>query len=220
MTLPTRSSGTALSVKVLVLSVAVLGLHSLVGEADAQRGLDIEEDTLTKTVLIHPVFEGEVHTREHTYNSNLRLGDQLARDFMALKVGDDGIPRAYKPGTNGERNEDWYGWREDVFAPFDGRVVRVERPDTTNTPGVMNREAQPGLIFFENDEGVTVLYAHVREIAVGEDQRIEAGEVVAKVGNNGNSRAPHVHVGAWQRETPLQIQVDLYAEERPGARLD
>jgi len=38
---------------------------------------------------------------------------------------------------------------------------------------------------------------------------------VGRVGNNGNSRAPHVHAGAWKAgDTPLQIQVDLYAAVR------
>ena len=50
--------------------------------------------------------------------------------------------------------------------------------------------------------------------------------VVAKVGNNANSRAPHVHVEAWKGPpsklgaktgTPLQIRVDLYAEEQFGS---
>ena len=50
------------------------------------------------------------------------------------------------------------------------------------------------------------------------------------MGNNGNSRAPHVHVGAWAGEPdllgaktgaePLQIQVDLYAGERFDEDMD
>jgi murein DD-endopeptidase MepM/ murein hydrolase activator NlpD len=78
----------------------------------------------------------------------------------------------------------------------------------------MNREADPGLIFFQNNNGVTVIYAHAREIEIEEGQQVKAGEVVGKVGNNGNSRLPHIHVGAWKDETPLQIQVDLYAQKR------
>lgn len=207
------------------------GLLFLTDETQAQRGLDLESDTLTQSVLIHPPVDvGEkslsLSTREHTYRSHLRLGDQLARDFTVQRVGEDGIPRAYRPGSNGERNEDWYAWREDVLAPFDGTVTRVVQPDTVNVPGTMNGDAQPGLIFFENGEGVTVLYVHVREIGVEEGHSVGAGEVVAKVGNNANSRAPHVHVGAWEGDAslggsktgglPLQIQVDLYAEQRWG----
>ena len=196
-----------------------------IATAQTPYGLDLERDTLTQTVLIHPVIDASgdgmtLWTREHTYRSGLGLGDQLGRDFTLARVGDDGLPRTYRPGTEGARNEDWYGWHGDVLAPFDATVTRTQTPSSTNAPGTMNREARPGGIFFENDEGVTVLYGHVREITVREGQRVEAGDVVAKVGNNANSRAPHVHVGAWVGETPLQIQVDLYAAERHAGRAE
>ncbi|MBN2732808.1 MAG: M23 family metallopeptidase [Balneolaceae bacterium] len=178
----------------------------------AQYGQSTQRDTLTNTVLIHPVIDAEsVYTAEHTYNPNLRNGDQLARDFVVAKLTDKGFTRKFK--TDGSTNSDWYGWRNDVLAPITGTITRVEDPSSTNTPGTMNREAQPGLIFFEHND-VTVIYAHVREIEVEEGEHVNAGQVVAKVGNNGNSRNPHIHVGAWKGETPLQIQVDLYAEQR------
>ncbi|MFB6231941.1 MAG: M23 family metallopeptidase [Salinibacter sp.] len=213
----------------LCTAIAFAGALLAVGQAKAQRGLDLEDDTLTQAVLIHPPIKVakqtySLTTREHTYRSQLRLGDQLARDFTVQKVGDDGIPRTYRPGSGGEQNEDWYGWRSDVLAPLRGTVARVVEPDTTNVPGTMIREAQPGIILFEDQEdSLTVAYAHVREIEVEEGQTVEPGQVVAKVGNNANSRNPHVHVGAWKGDasllgsttgTPLQIQVDLYAEER------
>lgn len=206
-------------IRILCVALVLAGGWLVPHAANAQRGLDVEHDTLTQTVLIHPVIDtdGEgltLWTREHTYRPVLGLGDQLARDFAVARVDDDGMPRTYRSGTDGERNTDWFGWRRDVLAPFDGTVTRTQRPESTNEPGTMNGEAQPGGIFFEDEEGVVVLYGHVREIEVDEGQRVEAGDVVAKVGNNGNSRAPHVHVGAWKGETPLQIQVDLYAEER------
>ena len=212
------------------LLTASLLWFALPGAAQAQRGLNPESDTLTQSVLIHPPVDASgdrltLKTREHTYRSQLRLGDQLARDFMVARVGDDGIPRTYRPGTDGEQNEDWFGWRRDVRAPLQGTVVRTAAPDTVNAPGTMNRDAQPGLIIFRDKrEDITVVYAHVREIAVNEGETVQAGDVVAKVGNNGNSRAPHVHVGAWRGGmdlvgsrtggTPLQLQIDLYAEER------
>ena len=218
------------SVLFLAVCFSVAGVLLLPTDARGQRGLDLENDTLTQSVLIHPPIEAtadsfDLSTREHTYRSQLRLADQLARDFSVQKVGDDGVPRAYAPGTSGTENEDWYGWRENVLAPFEGTVARVVEPDTVNTPGTMNREAQPGLIVFEDEEeSLTVAYAHIREPEVEAGQTVEAGEVVARVGNNGNSRAPHIHVGAWKGApsllgsksggTPLQIQLDLYASER------
>lgn len=197
-----------------VIYKTIIGLLVLlVGPTlQCQYGMPEDDDTLNKSVFIHPVIDGELVTSEHEYREQLRLGDQLGRDFSIIEITDDGIVRRFE--TDGKTNEDWYGWRADVLAPMDGEVTRVQAPDTVNTPGVMNRDADPGLIFFENNNGVTVIYAHVREITVKEGDRVEAGEVVAKVGNNGNSRNPHVHVGAWKGDTPLQIQVDLYAEHR------
>jgi len=199
-------------------------------EARGQTGLNLENDTLTQSVLIHPPIDVtgdslDLSTGEHEYSPQLRLADQLGRDFMVEKFNKDGIARPYRPGSRGQQNEDWYGWRRDVLAPFKATVARVTEPDTLNAPGTMNREAQPGFILFEDqDDNVSVLYAHVREISVEKGEEVRPGEVVAKVGNNGNSRNPHVHIGAWRGSAsllgsdeggpPLQIQVDLYAEER------
>lgn len=202
MDVSANKSATLFTIAILLLSLS---------KAKAQRGLEVKNDTLTKTVLIHPVLE-DWRSSEHEYKPNLHLGDQLGRDFSAGKIDEDGIVRRYK--NNGKVNEDWFAWRKDVKAPFDAKVSRVEHPDTTNKPGVMNREAQPGLIFFKKENGLTVVYVHAREINVEEGDRVQAGEVVAKVGNNGNSRNPHIHVGAWKGETPLQIQVDLYSAKR------
>lgn len=213
----------------LLCALGLICFGSSPGAVQAQTGLDLESDTLTQSVLIHPPIDAtadslSLSTREHTYRSQLRIVDQLGRDFTVKKLGADGITRPYEPGTQGKQNEEWFGWRRDVLAPFNATVARIARPDTVNTPGTMNREAQPGLIVFEDEnEDVTVAYAHVREIQVEEGDPVEPGDVVAKVGNNGNSRGPHVHVGAWrgglerlgaESGTPLQIQVDLYAAER------
>ncbi|MCS3658100.1 hypothetical protein GGQ11_002901 [Salinibacter ruber] len=219
-----------------VFALILTGLTLVPTEARAQRGLDLENDTLTQSALIHPPIDVsgrrmDLSTREHTYRPPLRLVDQLARDFTVMKVGDDGIGRAYKPGTAGKENKDWYGWRQDVLAPFESKVVQVARPDSTNKPGSMNRDGKTGLILFEDEEdGITVGYAHVREIEVEEGDTVGRGDVVGKVGNNGTSRAPHVHVGAWAGEPdllgsktgaePLQVQVDLYASERFGKQTE
>lgn len=210
---------TTISKRIILTSFTtfLLLIIGSLNKASAQYGLaNVENDTLTKSVLIHPVIDTDqnegISSGEHTHKSRLRLGDQLARDFTLSVMQDDGMSKRYK--NEGKTNEDWYGWQEDVLAPFDGTVTRVQHPSITNTPGTMNREADPGLIFFQNKNNVVVIYAHAREIEVEKDDQVHAGEVVAKVGNNGNSRLPHIHVGAWKDETPLQIQLDLYAEKR------
>ena len=47
---------------------------------------------------------------------------------------------------------------------------------------------------------------------------VTAGQRVARVGNNGFSWYPRIHVGAWLDETPLQTQFDLRAQGRLQAK--
>lgn len=56
-----------------------------------------------------------------------------------------------------------------------------------------------------------MIYVHVREIAVREGDSVSAGDVVPRLGNNGSSRVPRGHVGAWRDQMPLQIRFDLGA---------
>ena len=64
-------------------------------------------------------------------------------------------------------------------------------------------------MIFERHDGVLFAYGHVDDIEVEEGQRVKAGQRVASMSNNGTSWAPHLHVGAWKGETPLQICIDL-----------
>ena len=59
-----------------------------------------------------------------------------------------------------------------------------------------------------------MVYVHTRQIKDEKGDKVPAGEVVAKMGNNGTSRSPHTHGGAWKGETPYQIKIDLYAKHR------
>ena len=64
-------------------------------------------------------------------------------------------------------------------------------------------------ITFKTTEGHSVLLAHLQGVSVKEGDTVKRGVVVAKVGNNGYSRNPHIHIGAWDDEgTPLQIRFD------------
>ena len=112
--------------------------------------------------------------------------------------------------TDGKSNEDWYSWGVDVLAPFDGMVVGLLPNERVNEPGTKGRPPA-GLIQFRRDDGVVVIYAHVADFKIALGDRVTAGQVVAKVGNNGPSYAPHVHVGAYKGNVPFQIRWDQRA---------
>ena len=95
-----------------------------------------------------------------------------------------------------------------MLAPCDCTVDSIHINPITNKPGVMT-PGRASSITFKTKEGQFVLLAHVRDIAVKVGQEIKRGTVVAKVGNNGYSRNPHIHIGAWDSNgKPMQIQFD------------
>ena len=165
-------------------------------------------------VLIHPPYNGFYVSQEHQDYSIRGLGDQLGVDVMMVEQA--GGPHkkltvTYK--NDGSRNEDFYGWDQPVLAPFDGIVGDVNHSSEINKPGIMGKE-KPGRIVFLRSDGVRVVYAHLQEIQVKTGDKIKSGQVVGKVGNNGYSWAPHVHIGAWKDSVPLQIRFDLEAMGR------
>ena len=166
-----------------------------------------------ESVLLHPVMWHVYTCTEH--GNGLALGDSYGKDCMAMQV-----EPAHRKGRmffslfkdDGLKNEDWYGWEAPVLAPCDGLVESININVVTNEPGVApDREKleYASHIIFKCDNGVMVSYAHIRNQSVEVGDRVEAGTMIAEVGNNGVSRAPHLHIGAWRDETPLQIRFDL-----------
>ena len=147
---------------------------------------------------------------EHPEEEMGWLGDAIGVDLMVVRFV-DGWARSY--AGDGRCNEDWFGWMHDVLAPCDGAVRHTQSSEAANAPGT-HTEGQAGGIVFERDDGVSIAYGHVQSITVVEGQRVRAGDVVAKVGNDGNSWHPHLHVGAWSGSTPLQVSFDLAVRGR------
>lgn len=158
-------------------------------------------------VVIHPVFNHIFLYSDHPEGQLQGLGDALGVDCVLHKFIDGWLrPHA----GDGMRNEDWYGWGAEVLAPFDGIVESVYINPVTNEPGKVN-PGRASSIRFVREDGVRVTYAHVMNIRVAVGEQVTAGQAVAEVGNNGYSRHPHIHIGAWREDTPLQIRFDLRA---------
>src|SRR5690625_2072603 len=157
------------------------------------------------SVTIYPVFKQAFMTSEHPEGELQPMGDALGRDFVAVKFV-DGFTRTFV--NDGKRNEDWFGYMLDVFAPCDALVESVNIVESKNTPGTHTNTPTSSVTFVcEND--VRIFYGHLIDIKVKPHDRVVKGQHIAKCGNNGTSWHPHVHVGAWKDQQPLQIQVDL-----------
>lgn len=181
---------------------------SLATAASAQNGRVVEPDVI-ETVTLHRLFNAYFSCGEHYAGELQYVGDALGTDCLIQggEVTDaGGFVRPFR--TNGAANEDWYGWNAEVLAPFDGTVRRIRLNEVVNQPGTLGRPPA-SMIVFERADGVLVGYAHIQNPLVAEGDHVVAGQVVAHVGNNGFSRNPHIHVGAWKDQTPYQIRWDL-----------
>src|SRR5882762_9291178 len=164
-------------------------------------------------VEIAPLFYQRFACMEHVNGELNDLGDALGSDCLVLGGlgAPNGFLRFYK--KDGATNEDWYGWHVEVHAPFNGVVIEVGTNRATNIPGTPG-QPPPGYIKFKRADGVVVVYAHLDDIRVHQGDHVRVGQVVALCGNNGSAKNPHVHVGAYLDQKPLQIRWDLVAEGR------
>ncbi len=93
-------------------------------------------------------------------------------------------------------------WGRDVHAPCTGTVVEArdglvdQRPPATDTTNLAGNHV---VVRCEGTSpAVDVLLAHLQQgsLAVEEGARVEAGQLVGRVGNTGNTSEPHLHVHA------------------------
>jgi Peptidase family M23 len=183
-------------------TAVVMATAVLVGAARTANAEEIE------AVLAHPIYAGFYVCSEHVQGQFDSLGDALGTDCLAAKLvneNDRTWLRTYR--GQGLRNEDWFSWRAQVLSPCDCVVTGLSLNKVTNEPGRMGTPPA-SMIRLTRDDGVTFVLAHIQEPGVKMGDRVTAGQAIARAGNNGYARNPHVHVGAWRDRTPLQIRWD------------
>lgn len=163
-------------------------------------------------ILLGPIFDQPFACSQHWAGQLAYAGDALGSDCMIEGRASDagGYARPFR--TDGAANEDWYGWGAPVFAPVSGLVVGVHENAEVNRPGSFG-SPPASMVQLRTDNGVIVLLAHLSGLRVTRGDRVAQGDVLGEVGNNGMSRAPHIHVGAWREAdaVPLQLRWDLRA---------
>ena len=152
---------------------------------------------------LHPFTDKYYRCAEHPHDELSELGDALGQDcaIAETKTGFTG---------DGSRNEDYDSWNELLLAPIGGIVTRIRVNPVANVPGTLGKPPA-STITFERYDGLKIVYAHVQEIEVKVGEPVVPGQPVARIGNNGMSRSPHLHVGAWLGDQPYQIRWDLRA---------
>jgi hypothetical protein len=194
-----------------MLAAVPLVFVSGAGAADAQPAIE--------AVTLHRVFEELYSCTDHFEGEFTTLGDARGTDCVVqgglpdAGLDQKGFARPFR--DNGLRNEDWYGWNVRVLAPCDGVVEHVHVNSIVNRPGEMGTGPASHIVVRRAD-GMRVMLAHLQDIQVREGDTVRAGEFIARVGNNGYSRNPHVHVAAWKDDAAYQIRWDLRSRRIAG----
>jgi hypothetical protein len=111
------------------------------------------------------------------------------------------VGNQYKVFRNdGAHVEDWFGTGEDVLAVVDGIVSRVVTGQPNNAigqppfPPIVATGGGNEVVVYLGD-GIFTMYAHLVSGSVSAyvGQRVRRGDVLGKLGNTGQSTAPHLH---------------------------
>jgi murein DD-endopeptidase MepM/ murein hydrolase activator NlpD len=128
------------------------------------------------------------------YNGQLAIGQRFGADF--LQIGEDG--RTFKGDST--KNESYYAYGTEILAVADGIVVETKDSIPQNVPRaplpVPSFETVGGNhIVLDIGQGHYAFYAHVQpgSLRVRVGDRVKRGQVIALLGNSGNSTEPHLH---------------------------
>ncbi|PVW13180.1 M23 family metallopeptidase [Marixanthomonas spongiae] len=134
----------------------------------------------------------------------------------------DGLP--YK--NDGLNLEDWYCYDQPVTAVEDGVVVFTENsiPDH-QTPGELDYEITAtnvtgNVVYVEHPDGTISTYCHLipNSVVVQKGDVVTTGQELGRLGNSGNSSAPHLHMHLLTNPDGKQIENyedGLYFESLP-----
>ena len=176
---------------------------------------------LTPTVLGPPLCgdgwlasHGLANTSSHrrtllAIDGRARIAQRFAIDWTRIEANGQvfhGDP---------SRNTNWTPYGADVLAVADARVVQIvdgvpENDPTSDTKAVpITLETVAGNhLILDLGDGRYALYAHLQpgSFAVKQGARVRRGQMLAKLGNSGQSDAPHLHLHIMDEPSPLAAE--------------
>lgn len=132
----------------------------------------------------------------------------LAQRFAIDWEQADTENRLVRGDTKNVANYTIYG--KDVLAVADGTVVAMRNDLPEQVPGALPKdlpiaEADGNFVVLDIGGGNHVLYAHMQpgSVTVAVGAKVKRGDRLGKVGNTGNSQAPHLHLHVMDGPSPL-----------------
>ncbi len=139
-------------------------------------------------------------------NGRLYNAQRFAIDFM--KLDDKGTLYSGDPSDPAN----WHCYNESVYAVEDGTVVSVlegldDQPpgDLPDPESITLKTVTGNHIVIKLRSGVYAFYAHLKKgsIKVKEGDMVIQGDEIARVGNSGNTSAPHLHIHLTRTPSPI-----------------
>ena len=116
-----------------------------------------------------------------------------------------------------------FAWGKEIFAPFDAVIVAAENSCDDRKALNLVRDVIAGLILAKNhdmndtnfflgnhvimqsDNGIYALFAHLRKgsIRVKKSEGVKTGDLIAAIGNSGNTIQPHLHFQLMKENGPF-----------------
>jgi len=129
-------------------------------------------------------------------NGQPHIGQRYAIDWIQL--GDDGA--SYSGDKS--KNSSYHAWDQEIHAVADGKIVEVKDGIPENVPNsgklavpITSDTLAGNHVIEDLGDGHFAAYAHLRPgtLKVKAGDTVHAGDVLAHLGNTGNSSEPHLH---------------------------
>jgi hypothetical protein len=138
-------------------------------------------------------------------NGHFALSQRFAIDWEQI----DAENRVVKGDTKVLSNYVIYG--REILAVADGTVVSSRNDLPEQVPGALPKgitidQVDGNFVVLDIGGGNYVLYAHMQpgSVTVKAGAKVKRGDVLGKVGNTGNTQAPHLHLHVMDGPSPLQ----------------
>jgi murein DD-endopeptidase MepM/ murein hydrolase activator NlpD len=142
------------------------------------------------------------------------IGQRFAIDFLQL----DSTGSSHRGDPL--KNENYYAYGTPLMAVADGLIAATKDSIPQNVPGAASRAVPITMttvggnyVAIDIGGGRYALYAHVQpgSLRVKVGDRVKRGQVIALLGNSGNSTEPHVHFQIADGPTFLSSEGIPYA---------
>jgi hypothetical protein len=156
-------------------------------------------------IEMHLPFKGEWLTGSGGDSKELNHhhdvpNQKYAFDFIMIGENEDSYDK------NGNRNEDYYCFSQELLSPADGEVMQVVDGVDDNIPGYISGWWTFGnTVIIKHSTNIYSVLAHFQQnsIVVKVGDKVKIGDLLGLCGNSGRSSEPHLHFHLQDRPNVL-----------------